>query len=226
MKNHNFLTNSLINVKQSWKSFLNEEFKKDYFYSLQQKIEQEYNSEIVYPKKEDIFRCLTFFEIQDTNLVILGQDPYHVENMADGLAFSTKLNIVPKSLNNIFKELENDFNIKRTNCDLTDIASQNVLLLNTILTVQKNHPLSHKGYGWEILTKNLINHLSKENKTVIYLLMGKNAWEYEKYINNSLKIIKTSHPSPFSYRISLQGSKTFLTINNILKENNKQVLKW
>lgn len=219
-----FLINAINQVKQSWKSFFDLEIKKDYFFILDNKLKKDFEKkEKIFPIYDDIFNAFKFFEVNETKLVILGQDPYHIENMADGLAFSTKLNIIPKSLNNIFKELENDFQIKRKNPNLIDIAQQNVLLLNTILTVKQNKALSHKNYGWEIFSKNLISYLSNINKNVIYLLMGNNAIEYEKFINNSLAIFKTSHPSPLSYHVSLKKSKTFKKINDLLKEKE---IKW
>lgn len=214
------------NIKKSWYSFLDNEFKKEYFSNLLIFLDNEYNTKIIYPNKKQLFRCFSYFDIEETRLVILGQDPYHVENMADGLAFSTNLKICPKSLCNIFKELDKDFAIKRTNFDLTNIAKQGVLLLNTILTVEKSKPLSHKSKGWEIFTQNLLEFISTKNKNIIYLLMGNNAISYKVNIKNSLGIFETSHPSPYSYHINLKNSSTFKKINNLLVENNIKPIDW
>lgn len=221
-----FLKNEIEKIKTNWKSFLIEETKKDYFIKLNSFIENEYSVNKVYPCKEAIFRCLTYFNFEQTKLVILGQDPYHIPNMADGLSFSTTLKKCPKSLKNIFNELKNDFGIDRLNYDLTDIAKQGVLLLNRVLTVQENKAFSHSNKGWEVLTNNLIYWLSKKNKNVIYLLMGKNAWEIQESINSSLMIFKTSHPSPFSYHLSFKNSNVFKKINDVLETNDLYPIKW
>lgn len=221
-----FLFNALKDVKKSWLVFFEQEFKKDYFTLLDNNVKKAYMNNKINPVYENIFKAFEYFDVNQTVLVILGQDPYHIKNMADGLAFSTKLNIKPKSLSNIFSEIKNDFQIERSNCDLEDIAKQNVLLLNTILTVQQNCALSHKDFGWTIFTKNLLNFLSSQNEDIIYLLMGNWAISFKKNINNNLAILKTSHPSPFSYHLSLKNSNTFKKINFLLQENNKKPLKW
>lgn len=221
-----FLLSYLNNLKKSWKDFILNESKKQYFIILSDFLKKQYKNTIVYPCNQNIFKAFSFFEVNETNLVILGQDPYFLKDMANGLAFSTNLNIIPKSLKNIFLELNYDFKIQRTNSDLSDIASQNVLLLNTILTVEKNKPLSHKKIGWEIFSKNLITFLSSRNKNIIYLLMGNNASYYSKFILDSYAIIKTSHPSPLSYSKSLKKSKTFLKINEMLNKQNKKKINW
>lgn len=221
-----FLDKFTFEVKPSWKTFFEQEFKKEYFINLNNFIEEEYKHKTIYPSINNIFRAFTFFEVNETNLVILGQDPYQIENMADGLSFSTQLKIKPKSLSNIFKEIKNDFNIDRTNYDLSDIAKQNVLLLNTILTVEKNKSLSHSKKGWEIFTNNVIKYLSENNHNVIYLLMGNNAISLKHLISHSLHIFETSHPSPFSYRKNLQGLNVFKNINELLVTNNKKAIIW
>lgn len=216
-----------INVNTNWKDFINNQTQQEYFCALVEFLNSEYQSKNIYPKKENVFRCFNFFDYQNTKLVILGQDPYHIPNMADGLAFSTQLSIRPKSLINIFKEIKNDFNIDRNNCDLSDIAKQGVLLLNTCLTVVENKPWSHNNKGWEIFTDNVIKFIDNNVDNVIFLLMGNNAFKKEALIvNNKKHIIKTSHPSPFSYAKSLKGSKTFYTINNMLLSMNKKPIIW
>lgn len=216
-----------INLKTNWKKIIEEESQKDYFKKLEIFLISEYQNNNIYPSFKDIFRCFDFFDFNETSLVILGQDPYHIKNMADGLAFSTKLKIKPKSLINIFKELKDDLGIDRSNCDLSDIAKQNVLLLNTCLTVKENKPLSHNNKGWEIFTDNIIKLIDAKLNNVIFLLMGNNAIKKsELIINNKNNIITTSHPSPFSYRISFKGSKVFSKINSLLLSMNKNPIIW
>lgn len=214
------------NINTNWKQFIENESLKEYFNDLISFVEKEYETKVIYPTKEKIFECFKFFNVEDTKLVILGQDPYHIPNVADGLAFSTKINFKPKSLMNIFKELESDLGIKRTNCDLEDIAKQNVLLLNTCLTVQAKKAFSHKNKGWEIFTDNVIKYLNENNKDVIFLLMGEKAKDKQELIDNKENIITTSHPSPFSARHSFFGSKVFSKINKMLKDKNKEPIKW
>lgn len=216
-----------INVKTNWKEFIINQSQQEYFKTLVEFLNVEYKTKNVYPKIENIFRCFDFFDYDKTKLVVLGQDPYHIKDMADGLAFSTQLKIKPKSLINIFKEIKNDFNIDRNNCDLSDIAEQGVLLLNTCLTVVEKNPLSHNNKGWEIFTDNVIKFIDQNVDNVIFLLMGNNAIQKEKLIiNNKNNIIKTSHPSPFSYAKSLKNSKTFYSINNILLSMHKKPIIW
>lgn len=216
-----------INLKTNWKEIILKESKKDYFKKLDNFLTKEYQENNIYPKKENIFRCFDFFDFEKTSLVILGQDPYHIKDMADGLAFSTQLNIKPKSLINIFKELNEDLKINRSNCDLSDIAKQNVLLLNTCLTVKENKPLSHNNKGWEIFTDNIIKYIDSNLNNVIFLLMGNNAIQKSNLIiNNKKNILTTSHPSPFSYRISFKGSKVFSKINSLLLSMNKTTIIW
>ena len=141
----------MILINKKWDIVLKNEFKKEYFKELGTFVKQEYKNKIVYPKYSEIFSCLRLTDYDDVKVVILGQDPYHGEGEAHGLCFSVRENIkTPPSLVNIFKELESDLNIKRSSSDLTDWANQGVLLLNSIMTVLKDRPLSHKEKGWEI----------------------------------------------------------------------------
>lgn len=205
-----------------WNDILNKEFNKDYFIDLKEKINKLYKTKTIYPKYEDIFNAFKYFDIKDLKVVILGQDPYHQPNQAHGLAFSTLDSKTPKSLINIKKELENDLNIKvSNNNNLTNWAIQGVLLLNTILTVEESKPLSHQNIGWEVFTLNIFKEITKLNQPIVFILWGKNAEKYEEYINNSNHlVIKSSHPSPFSARISFFGSKPFSKTNDYLIQNN------
>lgn len=182
----------------------------------------------IYPSKENIFRSLNLTSFKDTKVVIIGQDPYHGENEANGLAFSINNDVkITPSLRNIFKELENDLNIKRTNTDLSSWAKQGVLLLNTILTVEKDKPLSHKSLGWEDITNYIIKYISDNKENVVFILWGNFAKEYKKIIDPKKHfIIESPHPSPFSARKGFFGSKPFSKTNNYLKKNNQSVIDW
>ena len=137
-------------INKKWDVILQDEFKKDYFKNLGIFVKKEYKTKTIFPPYKNIFDALRFTDYDDVKVVILGQDPYHGLGEAHGLSFSVKEGVsMPPSLQNIFKELYNDLGIKRNKSDLTDWAKQGVLLLNSIMTVVKDKPLSHKDKGWE-----------------------------------------------------------------------------
>ena len=158
----------------------------------------------------------------DRIVVIIGQDPYHGLGEAHGLSFSVKENVkMPPSLQNIFKELYNDLGIKRTKSDLTDWAKEGVLLLNSIMTVEKDKPLSHKNKGWEIFTNSVIKAINDDNNPKVFVLWGKEAQKLKEMITNDKHlIIESNHPSPLSASRGFFGSKPFSKINNFLISNN------
>lgn len=213
-------------IGNSWDEILKEEFKKDYFVNIEKQLEK--TNKIIYPKKENIFRALKLTDYNDVKVVILGQDPYHGENEANGLCFSVNKDVkIPPSLRNIFKELKEDLNIERINTDLSDWAMQGILLLNTILTVEKDKPFSHKNLGWNYFTDNIINKINQKKESVIFVLWGNAAREKKKLITNKNHIIiESAHPSPLSYTRGFKNSKPFSKINKILKEQNKKEIKW
>ena len=213
-------------IGNSWDEILKEEFKKDYFVNIKKQLEK--TNKIIYPKKENIFRALKLTDYNDVKVVILGQDPYHGENEANGLCFSVNKDVkIPPSLRNIFQELKEDLNIERDNTDLSDWALQGILLLNTILTVEKDKPFSHKNLGWNYFTDNIINKINQKKESVIFVLWGNAAREKKKLITNKNHIIiESAHPSPLSYTRGFKNSKPFSKINKILKEKNKKEIKW
>lgn len=215
-----------VRLLTTWNYFIEVETKKEYFLTLCKSLNILYETKYMQPPIENIFRALTFFDYEDTKVVILGQDPYHKKDMADGLAFSTQLDILPKSLNNIFKEIYLSLGISRKKSNLEDWAHQGILLLNTILTVELDKPLSNKNMGWEIFTKNLIEFLDSKNSNIIYLLMGKNAAYYSQFIKNSKFILKTNHPSPLSSHINFFDSNVFKIINEILIDLKLTPINW
>ena len=207
---------------------LKDELNKDYFKNLGIFVKNEYKTKRIFPPYENIFDALRFTDYDEVKVVILGQDPYHGLGEAHGLSFSVHQGIkIPPSLLNIFKELYSDLGIKRTKTDLTDWAKQGVLLLNSIMTVQQDKPLSHKNKGWEIFTDNIIRKLNERKEPVIFVLWGSYARSKKELITNSNhKIIESVHPSPLSASRGFFGSRPFSKINQFLKENNKETINW
>ncbi|MCK5388365.1 MAG: uracil-DNA glycosylase, partial [Candidatus Izimaplasma sp.] len=174
---------------------------------------------------EEIFNAFELCSFSNTKVIILGQDPYHNFNQAHGLAFSVlKGNRIPPSLRNIYNEVRSDLGINTPNHgELTSWAEEGVLLLNTILTVEHNKPLSHKEQGWEIFTDNIIKQINEDNRPKVFVLWGNNAIAKKKLITNRKHLVLTSsHPSPLSARHSFIGSKVFSKINVFLKKTNQE----
>ena len=223
---YNINGGSMINKK--WDIVLKDELEKDYFKKLGIFVKNEYKTKTVFPNYENIFDALRFTDYDEVKVVVLGQDPYHGLGEAHGLSFSVREGVkMPPSLQNIFKELYNDLGIKRTKSDLTDWAKEGVLLLNSIMTVVKDTPLSHKNKGWEIFTDTVISKLNEREEPVIFLLWGSFARSKKELITNQHhKIIESVHPSPLSASRGFFGSKPFSKINNYLKEIGKEEIKW
>ena len=215
-------------INKKWDIVLKDEMKKDYFRNLGIFVKNEYKKKIIYPEYKNIFNALKYTDYDEVKVVILGQDPYHGEHEAHGLSFSVQEGVkMPPSLLNIFKELESDLNIKRNKTDLTDWAKQGVLLLNSIMTVVKDTPLSHKGKGWEIFTDRLIEILGEREKPIVFILWGSYARSKKELIKNKNHLILESvHPSPLSAARGFFGSKPFSKTNNFLEKNNIEPIKW
>ena len=215
-------------INKKWDIVLKDELKKEYFENLGIFVKNEYETKTVFPEYKNIFNALKLTDYDEVKVVILGQDPYHGIGEAHGLSFSVKEGVkMPPSLQNIFKELYSDLGIKRTKSDLTDWAKEGVLLLNSIMTVVKDTPLSHKNKGWEIFTDTVISKLNEREEPVIFLLWGSFARSKKELITNKRhKIIESVHPSPLSANRGFFGSKPFSKINNYLKEMNKEEIKW
>ncbi|WP_370456485.1 uracil-DNA glycosylase [Spiroplasma sp. BIUS-1] len=188
------------------------------------------NYENIYPPKEDIFRVFKLINPKDIKVIIIGQDPYHGPNQANGIAFSVSNEVkAPPSLKNIFKELKNDLDIDHfKNNDLSNWVRQGVFLINSCLTVEKGEPNSHKNFGWDVVVTKILNEINKNNKDIIYCLWG----NYAKKIYNSFvykeneKVIFSAHPSPFSFKRGFENSKPFSKINEMLKNINQDVINW
>lgn len=215
-------------INKKWDVVLEPEFKKDYFKKLGVFVKSEYSKKIIYPEYKNIFNALRYTDFDDVKVVILGQDPYHGENEAHGLSFSVRKGTpMPPSLRNIFKELYDDIGVKRTETDLTSWAKEGVLLLNSIMTVVKDRPLSHKDKGWEIFTDRIIELLGEREKPLVFILWGSYARSKKELIKNKKHLILESvHPSPLSANRGFFGSKPFSKTNAFLKKNNIDEIKW
>lgn len=206
-----------------------EEREKEYFKNLMTFVNQEYKTKIIYPPYDAIFNAFKLVDINNIKVVIIGQDPYYNPNQAHGLSFSVQSGVaLPKSLINIYKELQEDLNIVRKNDgDLSNWARQGVFLLNTILTVEQGKPLSHQDKGWEIFTAKVIEQLNMDNRPRVFVLWGNNARKLKCYINNPAHlVIESSHPSPLSAYNGFFGSKPFSRINNFLISNHLTPIDW
>lgn len=214
-------------IENNWNNLLADEFKKAYFISLADFIKTKYKETTVYPNYNNIFNALNKTDYDDVKVVILGQDPYHGLNEAHGLSFSVCKGVKrPPSLTNIFKELENDLGIKREENDLSDWALQGVLLLNAVLTVEKDKPLSHRGKGWEIFTDAIIKKLSDREKPIVFILWGNYARSKKDIIKKHHYIIESVHPSPLSANRGFFGSKPFSKTNEYLKKEGIKEIEW
>ena len=215
-------------INKKWDIVLKEEMQKPYFKKLGIFVKNEYGKKIVYPEYKNIFNALKLTDYDEVKVVILGQDPYHGPKEAHGLSFSVQKGVKrPPSLDNIFKELKNDIGIERTNNVLTDWAKEGVFLLNSIMTVVKDSPLSHKDKGWEIFTDDLIKLLNKREKPIVFILWGSYARSKKNLITNKNHyIIEAPHPSPLSAYRGFFGSKPFSKTNNFLVTNGISPINW
>lgn len=215
-------------LNQDWLNILNDSCIKNYFEKIIDNVNKKYMDKVVYPKRDNIFRAFNLTPFDKVKVVIIGQDPYHGEGEANGLAFSLNDDVrITPSLRNIFKELESDLKIKRENKDLSGWAKQGVLLLNAILTVEKDRPLSHKDLGWEKITDYIIKYISDYKEKVVFILWGNYAKEKKKLIDlNKHFIIESNHPSSLSASRGFFGSKPFSKTNDYLIKNNQSVIDW
>lgn len=207
-------------MKTNWAKFLKEEIKQIYFKKMWLFLQQEYKTKKIFPSKEKIFACFNYFDFEKMKVVIIGQDPYYINGYANGLAFAVNKNcIIPKSLNNIFQEIKNEYGIVNTNQTLTSWANQGILLLNRTLTVIENKPNSHKHIGWDIFTNNLIKFINENCNNIVFLLWGNNAKQLIPLIDsNKHKIVYCSHPSPLSADKGFFGSDCFKKVNSYLEK--------
>lgn len=211
-------------VTTNWSLFLNKEKEKSYFQKMWSFLDKQYQQKNIFPKKEQIFRCFEYFDVEQLKVVIIGQDPYYTKGYANGLAFAVNDDCkAPKSLINIFKEIQIEFHYQNNNKTLINWAKQGVLLLNKTLTVEENKPNSHANIGWQYFLNNLINYLNSLPQTVVFALWGNQAQQLKPFINaQKHKIICCAHPSPLSANKGFFNSNCFIKINALLK----QPIKW
>jgi uracil-DNA glycosylase len=219
-----------VELEHSWKEILIDEFQKDYMQSLSNFLRDEKTKKkLIYPPGKKIFNALNLTPFHDVKVVILGQDPYHGINQAHGLSFSVKKGIKPPpSLKNIFKELASDIDITTPDHgNLENWSKQGVLLLNSILTVEKSNPGSHANRGWEVFTDKILFLLNSSKNNLVFILWGKKAQEKAHFIDSDRHmIIKSTHPSPYSANNGFLGSKPFSKTNKYLRENNIDEVNW
>ena len=215
-------------IGNDWDTILEEEYKKDYFNRIKNLVREEYNKKVIFPPANRVFYAFRKTPYKNVRVVILGQDPYHGIGEANGLCFSVNRGVkLPPSLKNIYKELKDDLNIDRNDSDLSDWAESGVLLLNSVLTVEKDKPASHKYVGWEEFTDNVIKKLNEKEEPVVFILWGNFAKSKSKFITNPKHLVLSSaHPSPFSVHQGFFGSKPFSKTNEFLRKYNIKEIEW
>ena len=215
-------------LSNDWDIILQEEYEREYFKKIKELVREEYSKKEIFPPANRVFYAFRKTSYKNTKVVILGQDPYHGIGEANGLCFSVNRGIkMPPSLKNIYKELKDDLGIDRTDSDLSDWADSGVLLLNSVLTVEKDKPASHKFVGWEEFTDNVIKKLNEKEEPVVFILWGNFAKGKSKYITNPKHlVISSAHPSPFSVRQGFFGSRPFSKTNDFLRKNGIKEIEW
>lgn len=212
-----------------WDDILKDETKKEYFQVLIETLKDQYHRKTIYPKQTEIFNAFRKTSYKDIKVVILGQDPYHGPNQAEGLSFSVKKGIkMPPSLQNIFKELNQDlgYDIPKDG-SLVPWTREGVLLLNAVLTVEASKPASHKDLGWEQFTDEVIRKINQKYQPVVFILWGSFARNKKSLITNpNHYIIESTHPSPFSAYNGFFGSKPFSKTNNFLTSKGLNPINW
>lgn len=219
----------MFTTGQDWDEILAEEYKKPYFLKLWEQVEEAYSKGKVYPARENIFNALRYTPYSKVKVLLLGQDPYHGEGQAHGLAFSVQPGTqIPPSLHNMFKELGTDLGLPypQNGC-LTPWAEQGVMLLNTVLTVRAGEANSHKKLGWTEFTDAIIKALNEREQPVIFLLWGANAREKLPLITNSRHyVLSAPHPSPLSASRGFFGCRHFSKVNTILERLGQTPISW
>ncbi len=218
-----------VQIAENWKKLLHNEFEKPYFHSLVQFVKKEYSQHTCFPPGKEIFAAFDSCQLDDLKVVILGQDPYHNYNQANGLCFSVREGIpFPPSLQNIFKEVADDTGTSiPVSGDLTRWANQGVLLLNATLTVRAHQAGSHQNQGWEVFTDSVIETISKETEHVVFILWGSFAQKKSNLIDAQKHcILKAPHPSPLSSYRGFFGCHHFTKANDYLVSKGKERIVW
>ena len=210
--------------EKSWREKLSEEMEKPYFRSLLVFLKQERQTKNIFPREEDVFAVFKHTPLSSIKVVIVGQDPYHTAGKANGFAFCVEQGQkLPPSLKNIYKEMESD--LKQRPEDLKALSKKGLFLLNTVLTVVENSPLSHQNIGWERFTDEVLTLLWKSEKKIVFLLWGKEAKKKKEKLftgESDHLVLTAGHPSPLSARYFL-GCKHFTKANTFLKEHREEI---
>lgn len=214
---------------ETWQQLFEQEEQKGYLQTIRDRLEQEYTHQTIYPAKENLFRALEETPLDQVKAVILGQDPYHGPNQAMGFAFSVPKNQkIPPSLQNIYKELEDEYRqpVERTG-SLADWAKQGVLLLNPILSVQAGRPMSHADLGWQQLTDEILRVLNAQPQPIVFFLWGAQARKAKCFLNNPAHLVlESAHPSPLSAYRGFFGSSQFVRANQFLESHGVPGIDW
>lgn len=217
-------------IKNDWLPCVQREVKKDYYKQLYSFVKQEYSEHVIYPPSDDIFNAMHYTPLSRVKVVIIGQDPYHEENQAHGLSFSVPQSQkkIPPSLQNIYKELQDDLGCYIPNNGyLKKWADQGVLLLNTVLTVRAHEAFAHKDKGWEQFTDALIREVNAQDRPIVYLLWGSPAQKKASMLDNPKHLIlKAPHPSPLSVYRGFFGCRHFSQCNDFLVKNGETPIDW
>ena len=218
----------MTKIGNKWDEVLKKEFESEYFASLMSKVEQEYSAHTVYPPYEHIFRALKMLDYDDVKVVILGQDPYHGEGQANGIAFAVNEGVpLPKSLINIYKEIEDDIKVPMPKTGtLLGWEEQGVLLLNATLTVRKAQPQSHASLEWSRFTDAVTKAVSDRETPAVFILWGAGAGEKKNIINSRHLVLTSPHPSPLSAHRGFFGCKHFSKANAFLTEHGLKPIDW
>lgn len=217
-------------ITNDWLDSIESEFHKPYYRELYQFIKQEYSQNVIYPPADDIFNAFHLTPLSEVKVLLLGQDPYHNEHQAHGLSFSVlpEQTDIPPSLQNIYKELNDDLGCYIPNNGyLEKWAKQGVLLLNTVLTVRAHQANSHQGKGWELFTDAIIKAVNEQDRPIVFFLWGKPAQSKIPMLTNSKHLILTApHPSPLSAYRGFFGCKHFSKANEFLEKNGIAPIDW
>lgn len=216
-------------LQNDWVEAIGGEFKKPYYASLYRFIKEEYSTKVIYPPADDIFNAMHLTPLSQVKVLILGQDPYHNQGQAHGLCFSVRPEVdIPPSLENIYKELQDDLGCEIPNNGyLVKWARQGVLMLNTVLTVRAHQAFSHQGKGWEQFTDAIIREVNAQDRPIVYMLWGKPAQSKIPMLNNPKHLIlKAPHPSPLSAYRGFFGCKHFSQANEFLAANGIDPIDW
>lgn len=215
----------------TWEELFEKIKEKDYAKKINTILNQEYATHTIFPPRSMMFNAFKYTPLKEVKVVIIGQDPYHEDHQAMGLSFSVPKGVaLPPSLINIFKEIENNFGYKMnySNGDLTYLAKQGVLLLNTILTVRKSIPLSHQKIGYDLFVQDILKAIDEQNQPIVFLLWGNYARGLKKYLHNpNHLILESTHPSPLSAnRGGFFNQNHFLKTNNYLVSHKLTPINW